>query len=78
MQAYLGRHTQTIVEALSTAADGLGISPAVAALIWARDRPGVASAVVGARHARQLSELLDAVGTTLPRAITKALDDVSR
>lgn len=78
VQAYLGRHTQTIVEALSTAADGLGISPAVAALIWARDRPGVASAVVGARHAGQLSELLDAVGTTLPRAITKALDDVSR
>lgn len=78
VRGYLSSHTQTIVEALHTAADGLGISPAVAALIWVRDRPGVASAVVGARTPEQLNQLLGAAGKTLPRAITKALDDVSR
>ncbi|MGD7001274.1 aldo/keto reductase [Corynebacterium halotolerans] len=78
VRGYLSSHTQTIVEALHTAADGLGISPGVAALAWVRDRPGVSSAVVGARHPGQLRELLDAAGRTLPRAINKALDDVSR
>lgn len=78
VHAYLGDHTRTIVEALSTAAAGLGISSSVAALAWVRDRPGVASAVVGVRNRVQLTELLDAAGKTLPRAIGKALDDVSR
>lgn len=78
VRGYLSNHTQTIVEALHTAADGLGISPGVAALAWVRDRPGVASAVVGARTLAQLDELLGAARKTLPRAITKALDDVSR
>lgn len=78
VHAYLGDHTRTIVEALSTAADGLGISPSVAALIWVRDRPGVSSAVAGVRTPAQLKELIDAADRTLPRAIGKALDDVSR
>lgn len=77
VHAYLGEHTRTIVEALSTAADGLGISPAVAALAWVRGRPGVSSAVVGVRTPTQLTELLDTVDRMLPRAIAKALDDVS-
>lgn len=77
VHAYLVEHTRTIVEALSTAAAGLGISPSVAALAWVRDRPGVSSAVVGARTPAQLMELLDAADKMLPRAIAKALDDVS-
>lgn len=75
---YLSSHTQTIVEALHTAAEGLGISPANAALAWVRDRPGVASAVVGCRYPAQLREVLDSAGRPLPRAIDKALDDISR
>lgn len=77
-QTYLGTKAHTVVEALSTAADGLDLSPAVVALAWIRDRPGVSSAIVGASTADQLTQLLAVTDTTLPRAIGKALDDVSR
>lgn len=78
VHARLGGKAHTIVDALTTAADGLGIPPAVVALAWARDRAGVSSAVVGAGSAHQLRELLQVTDTVLPRAIVKALDDVSR
>lgn len=66
-----------IVEAVSTAADGLGTSPLVVALAWVRDRPGVVAPVVGARDTGQLTGSLAAEEITLPRAIKAALDDVS-
>ncbi len=78
VHARLGLKSHTVVDAVTTAADGLDIPPAVVALAWARDRAGVASAIVGASRREQLSELLTATGTVLPRAIVKALDDVSR
>ena len=43
-----------IVDAVATAADGLGVSPLEVALAWVRDRPGVAAPIVGARTAAQL------------------------
>lgn len=66
-----------IVEAVSTAADGLGTSPLAVALAWVRDRPGVVAPVVGARDTGQLTGSLAAEEITLPRAIKAALDDVS-
>ncbi|KAA9150122.1 aldo/keto reductase [Amycolatopsis acidicola] len=66
-----------IVEAVSTAADGLGTSPLVVALAWVRDRPGVVAPVVGARDTGQLTGSLAAEEISLPRAIKAALDDVS-
>ncbi|GLY66723.1 oxidoreductase [Amycolatopsis taiwanensis] len=66
-----------IVEAVATAADGLGTSPLAVALAWVRDRPGVAAPVVGARDAAQLAGSLAAEEITLPTAIKSALDDVS-
>jgi len=78
VHARLGSKSHTVVDAVTTAADGLDIPPAVVALAWARDRTGVASAIVGASHREQLSQLLTVTGTVLPRAIVKALDDVSR
>ena len=74
----LGTKSHTVVDAVTTAADGLGIPPAVVALAWARDRAGVSAAIVGASRREQLAELLTVSGTVLPRAIVKALDDVSR
>jgi aryl-alcohol dehydrogenase-like predicted oxidoreductase len=78
---YVGRHrTETaarVVEAVATAADGLGTSPLAVALAWVRDRPGVASAVVGARDAAQLLGSLAAEELSLPTEIRQALDDVS-
>jgi aryl-alcohol dehydrogenase-like predicted oxidoreductase len=74
---YLDERCRAIVEAVSTAADGLGVSPLAVALSWVRDRPGVASAIVGARTAGQLMGILQAEDVTLPPEISIALDDVS-
>ena len=66
-----------IVAAVLTAADGLGTSPLAVAMAWVRDRPGVASTLVGARDAAQLAASLAAEPVTLPAEIRAALDDVS-
>ena len=47
------------------------------ALAWVRDRPGVSSALVGARTSEQLLGALAAEELTLPAQIRRALDDVS-
>ncbi|NLU75220.1 aldo/keto reductase [Streptomyces sp. HNM0575] len=74
---YLDETAAGIVDAVSTAADGLAVSPLLVALAWVRDRPGVAAPIVGARTAHQLTEALSVEGLTLPDEICRALDDVS-
>ncbi|WP_448612637.1 aldo/keto reductase [Modestobacter sp. URMC 112] len=69
---------ERVVEAVCTAADGLGTTPVAVALAWVRDRPGVVAPVVGARTAQQLQAALDAEDVRLPLAICTALDDVSQ
>jgi aryl-alcohol dehydrogenase-like predicted oxidoreductase len=66
-----------VVQAVVTAADGLGTSPLAVALAWVRDRPGVVAPIVGARDAAQLAGSLVAEELELPAAIRAALDDVS-
>ncbi|WP_280262048.1 aldo/keto reductase [Nocardia wallacei] len=73
----LDDHADRVVDALVTAANGLGTSPLSVALAWIRDRPGVASMIVGARDMGQLTGVLAAETLELPRAIAAALDDVS-
>lgn len=77
MAAYLTDGDDRIVEAVGTAARGLGTSPLGVALAWVRDRPGVSAAIVGARTAEQLAPALAAEAVTLPDTIRRALDDVS-
>jgi aryl-alcohol dehydrogenase-like predicted oxidoreductase len=77
VQPYLSERGAQIVESVSTAADGLGVSPVAVALSWVRDRPGVTAPVVGARTAVQLAAILKAEEVTLPAEIRDALDDVS-
>lgn len=74
---HAGDHTQGVVEAVRTAADGLGVSPAVVALAWVRDRPGVVAPVVGPRTPAQLAALLGSEDVELPAQIVDALDEVS-
>jgi aryl-alcohol dehydrogenase-like predicted oxidoreductase len=74
---YLGRGSRRVVDALVTAADGLGCEPLEVALAWVRDRPGVASALVGARTAAQLRGSLLSEDVELPAEIRAALDEVS-
>ncbi len=75
--AYLEPRYTQIVEAVARAADGLGWSPLEVALAWVADRPGVASAIVGARTAAQLRGSLRVEECVLPAEIRAALDDVS-
>jgi len=74
---YLDDRSGAIVDALATAAEGLDRAPLQVALAWVLSRPAVASAVVGARTARQLKPSLEAAGLDLPAAISDALDEVS-
>jgi aryl-alcohol dehydrogenase-like predicted oxidoreductase len=71
------KKSDRIVEAVITAAEGLGTTPLAVALAWVRDRPGVVAPIVGARTAQQLQASLDAEGVRLPAAIRTALEDVS-
>ncbi len=77
VEARRNERSARIVQAVLTAADGLGTSPLSVALAWIRDRPGVAAAVVGARDAAQLAASTAAESVTLPAEIRAALDDVS-
>ncbi|MFF2619391.1 aldo/keto reductase [Kitasatospora sp. NPDC058046] len=77
VQPYLGERSRRIVDALATAADGLASTPLAVALAWVRDRPGVASALVGARTVAQLQSALSVEALTLPDEIRGALDDIS-
>jgi aryl-alcohol dehydrogenase-like predicted oxidoreductase len=74
---YLQPRCSAIVESLVTAASGLGITPAEAALAWVRDRPGVTAPIVGARTTEQLTTALGIEDLTLPPEIAQALDDVT-
>lgn len=77
LEGHRTAHANRVVEAVVTAADGLGTSPLAVALAWVRDRPGVASAVVGGRDAAQVAGILAVEALVLPAAIRAALDDVS-
>jgi aryl-alcohol dehydrogenase-like predicted oxidoreductase len=77
VNVYRDERAQRIVDALSTAAEGLGASPAEVALAWLRDRPGVVAPILGARTAQQLMLALASNELVLPDEIHIALDDVS-
>jgi aryl-alcohol dehydrogenase-like predicted oxidoreductase len=77
VEVYLDPRSRQVVEAVSTAAEGLGVQPLEVALAWVRDRPGVTAPVVGARTAAQLRGVLAAEDLTLPAEIRTALDEIS-
>jgi aryl-alcohol dehydrogenase-like predicted oxidoreductase len=77
VQPYLGPDGRRVVQAVCTAAEGLGVAPLEVALAWVRDRPGVVAPVVGARTAAQLRGILQAESLALPDEIREALDEVS-
>lgn len=74
---HLGDHTAGVVDAVTIAARGLGVSAAEVALAWVRERPGVVSPIVGARTLPQLKTALAAEDLELPPEIVSALDEVS-
>ena len=78
IEPYLDERSRSIVDAVLTAADGLGVSPVAVALAWVRDQPGVVAPIVGARTSAQLQGSLAAESLVLPDVVREALDDVSR
>ena len=74
---YLDAAASSVVEAVATAADGLGRAPLEVALAWLLARDAVASAIVGARTPAQLRASLAATDLDLPGEVHAALDDVS-
>ena len=78
---YVGRYrteqAARVVEAVATAAEGLGTTPLSVACGWVLGRPAVTSVVVGARDRAQLIGSLGAEQVVLPAEIRSALDDVS-
>lgn len=77
IQEHLTEEKSRIVDALVTAAEGIGRTPAETAIAWVRDRPGVSAVVLGARNLAQLRVLLGADNLVLPQEIIQALSDVS-
>lgn len=74
---YLNERPRAIVDAVCMAAEGLGLSPIDVSLAWLTARPGVATAIVGARTAAQLRAILAGGESHLPTEIHTALDEVS-
>lgn len=80
VEPYLTDGAARVVEAVATAAEGLGRTGAEVALAWARDAPGVTSAVVGPRTAAQLATIASLVSGedgALPSEIRAVLDEVT-
>lgn len=74
---YLNERPRAIVDAVCMAAEGLGMSPIDVSLAWVTSRPGVASAIVGARTAAQLRAILAGSESVVPEEILNALSEVS-
>ena len=77
VEPYLQSRADAVVEAVSRAGAGLGLSAAQVALLWVRDAPGVTAPLVGARTLAQLEPLLAVGDETLPDPIVAALDDIT-
>lgn len=77
MQEHLTADARRVVEAVATAASGLGLAPIDIALAWARRRRGTVAPLLGPRTVGQLRAALANVDLDLPDEIVQALDDVS-
>jgi aryl-alcohol dehydrogenase-like predicted oxidoreductase len=77
VEPYLSDRAGVVVDAVATAAEGLGVSPLEVSLGWVLAQEHVASAIVGARTAAQLTASLAAAESQLPPAIVAALTEVT-
>jgi len=78
VEPYLTDRAGVVVDAVATAAEGLGVSSLDVALGWVLAQEHVASAIVGARTAAQLGASLGVVDLSLPPAIVDALNEVTQ
>lgn len=77
VEPYLGDKSRQVVEAIATAADGLGVDIATVSLAWVLSRPQVSVALIGPRTSGQLSAILTDLDEDIPEAVLEALTDVT-
>lgn len=77
VEPYLTSSSRQVVEAIATAADGLGVDIATVSLAWLLSRPGVSCALVGPRTSAQLAALLVDLDEEIPSAVLDALTEVT-
>ncbi len=77
VRSMLTEANQKTVEALTTAASGLGCTALELALLWVLQNQNVTSAITGARNAAQLRTILHALNSELPTQIYEVLQEVS-
>lgn len=75
---HLTEKTFKIVDALAAIAEETSATPAQVALKWVQDRPGVTSAIIGARTMSQLQANLGALDINLTDAHRATLDELSQ
>ncbi|WP_455159150.1 aldo/keto reductase [Schaalia cardiffensis] len=73
---FLDAENRAITEGVVRAAEGLDRTPLDVALTWAKDAPGVTTALIGPRTSRQLEQILEG-GAPLPQPIRKVLDEIA-
>ena len=64
------------VEAVSTAASGIGVSPTEVAMAWVLQNPAVSASVINARNTAQLNQIFQSLKLSLPEELLLALDEV--
>ncbi len=77
VEHYFDDRSRRIVDAVVTAAKGLGCTPTEVALAWVRDQPGVCAPILGARSLAQLTSALGSESVELPEQIIRVLAEVS-
>ena len=75
--AYFAPTADATLKLLLERAPETGRTPAQVALRWVLERPGITSAIVGARDVEQLNQNLGAAGWRLDAALAAALTEVS-
>ncbi|MBM9433332.1 aldo/keto reductase [Flaviflexus sp. JY899] len=77
VEPYLDPQSRQVVEAIATAADGLGVDIATVSLAWVLSRPHVSCALVGPRTSAQLGVILNDLAEDIPDAVLGALTEVT-
>ncbi|MFQ5892804.1 MAG: aldo/keto reductase [Nitrospinota bacterium] len=77
-QAERYRANLRVVERLKPLAAQMGLTVGQLALAWVMGRPGVTSAIVGAKRPEQVDENVQAVGTVLDEAEEATMDEIGR
>lgn len=72
----ISEETERVVRGLKVIADDLGVSLTTLSIAWVITRPGVTSAIIGARKPEQFDDLIKATELGIDAETAKRIDDV--